>query len=66
LDVRTAPRDADEAAGDDADALANIDTSAVRDAVCAFTRSLGHLMTIGRSLFIIYPPFFWERRAFLV
>jgi hypothetical protein len=53
LDVRTAPRDADEAADDDTDTLANIDTSVARDAVCVFTRSLGHLMTIGRSLFII-------------
>jgi hypothetical protein len=40
LDVRTGPRGADEAAGDDADTLANIDTSAARDAVCAFARSL--------------------------
>jgi hypothetical protein len=40
LDVRTEPRGADEAAGDDADTLANIDTSAARDAVCAFARSL--------------------------
>ena len=64
LDVRTGHRGADEAAGDDADTLANIDTSAARDAVCAFARSLGpDLMTIGRSLFIRVKPFSWGTLA---